>query len=271
MPRHRPAGKRLITDKKILLRTDFGYVLNASYANNIMCGFSTREFNYDFRAGSSLLDHQEILRNREEFFESLSLKLQNSVFLEQVHEAEIKEITKADRGMGAHHFKNSIAGTDAAITALLDTPLCLLSADCLPLVFWHPQDNIIGIAHAGWRGLKAGIAFKTAQKISRICKRPSAQIRVFIGPGLRSCCYEVSSDFQQYFPNCVLRSKDRFYLDLLKIVFSQLSKAGIAEGNIIDSALCTKCNSSAFFSFRGGDQKKRMLSFVTLKQPRPGR
>ncbi len=261
----------MITDKKILLRIDNGYVLKTPRANNIICGFSTREFNYDFRAGSSIRDHQEISRNREKFFESLSLKPRNSVFLEQVHEAQVKKITKAEQGMGAYDFKNSIAGTDAAITALKDTPLCSLSADCLPLVFWHPREDIIGIAHAGWRGLKAGIAFKTAQKISRIYKCPPRKIRVFICPGIRSCCYEVSSDFKQYFPNCVFRSKNRFYLDLLKIAFTQLSEAGISGENIIDSALCTKCNSSAFFSFRGGDQKKRMLSFVALKQLRPRR
>ncbi|MCG2712199.1 MAG: polyphenol oxidase family protein [Candidatus Omnitrophica bacterium] len=255
----------MIKVKKNLLRTDFGYVLEAPCANNIICGFSTREFNYDFRAGSCKRDYQEISRKRENFFESLSLNLQNSVFLEQVHEAQVKRIYKADRGMGAYDYKSSLAKADAAITSLKDTPLCLLSADCFPLIFWYAREDIIGIAHAGWRGLRAGIAFKTAQKINRIYKCEPGKIRVFIGPGLRSCCYEVSSNFKQYFPNHTLSYKGRFYLDLLKITFSQLSEAGILKKNIIDSALCTKCNNSDFFSFRGQDKKQRMISFVSLK------
>ena len=235
------------------------------YANNIICGFSTREANYDFRADSSSMAHKEILRNRERFFRSLNLNLRHSVFLEQVHGARIKKVTKTNQGMGASDYESSIAGTDAVITTQFDMPLCLLSADCLPLVFWQQQENIIGIAHAGWRGLKAGIAFKTVQRIKQTYKCSPEEIRVFIGPGLRSCCYEVSSDFKQYFPNYVFRSKNRFYLDLLKITFAQLFEAGIAEKNIIDSALCTKCNKDVFFSFRGRDKNKRMLSFVVLK------
>ncbi len=252
-------------DKKILLRKDFGYVLKTPCANNIICGFSTREFNYDFRAGFSMQDYQRILDNRVKFFKSLNLSLQNSVFLEQVHEAYVKKITRLDQGRGAFNYKHSISGTDAAITNLRDTPLCLLSADCLPLVFWDPQENIIGVAHAGWRGLKAGIVFKTVQKISRIYKSSPAKIKVFVGPAIRSCCYEVSNDFIRYFPKNVFRSEDGLYLDLLKVTFLQLVAAGIAENNIFDSALCTKCNNNSFFSFRGGDRKQRMLSFVVLR------
>lgn len=246
----------MITDKKILSRTDFGYVLKIPYADNIICGFSTRKFNYDFRAGFSQRDHQEVLRNRENLFESLNINLRNSVFLEQVHKARIKKITRSDLGKGAYDYKNSLPATDAAITELKSTALCLLSADCIPLIFWHPQKDIIGIAHAGWRGLKAGIAFKTAQKISLIYKCSPGGIKVFIGPCIRACCYEVNSDFKQYFPNYVHKSKDSFYLDLLKITFSQLSDAGI-KGGILLTAHCVQSAISAIFFLSEAKIKRR--------------
>lgn len=255
----------MITDKKILSRADFGYVLKMPCAKNIICGFSTREFNYDFRAGSSPKTHQDISDKREKFFKSLGLNIRNSVFLKQVHRAKIKKITKADQGKGAYDYESSIAETDAAITNLRDTPLCVLSADCLPLVFWHPRKDVIGIAHAGWRGLKAGIAFKTVQKIVRTYKCLPREIRVFFAPGIRACCYEVDSLMKQHFKKHIFVFKNRLYLDLIKIAFSQLSDAGIKEENIIDSGLCTKCNEDALFSFRGRDKKKRMLSLVALK------
>ncbi len=255
----------MITDKNILSRAAFGYVLGAFCANNIICGFSTREFNYDLRAVSSPLAKQEILRNRQNLFESLSLNIHKSVFMEQVHEAKIKTISNAEQGMGACDYESSITQTDAVITSLSETPLCMLSADCFPLVFWHPSESVIGIAHAGWRGLKERIAFKTAIRLQKTYKCPPEKIKVFVAPGIRVCCYEVNSGLQQYFPNFIFRSKDRFYLDLIKVTFSQLSEAGIAKENIIDSALCTKCNKTDLFSFRGQDQKNRMLSFVALK------
>ncbi len=255
----------MITVKDILSRTNFGYVLKIPSANNIICGFSTREFNYDFRADSSGVAYQEILRNRENFLESLNLNLDKSVFIEQVHESLIKEVTETEQGKGAYDYKNSIPGADAVITALTKTSLCILSADCLPLVFWHPQVKIIGIAHAGWRGLKERIGFKTVIRMQETYNCGPEKIKVFIGPGIRSCCYEVSRGFKEHFPGFVCGSKDRLCFDMVKAASAQLLEAGIVQENIIDSGLCTKCNNAELFSYRGQDQKKRMLSCVALK------
>lgn len=255
----------MFEDKNILSKTEFGYVLKMPCASNIICGFSTRAFNYDFRAASPFSTSEDIRHNRLRFFENLNLNLNNSVFIEQVHGAWIKEVIQTDKGKGAGEYKSSIPDADAMITSLKDTPICMLSADCLPLLFWHPEKNIIGVAHAGWKGLEAGIAFKTAQRIKETFKCSLENIKVFIGPGIRVCCYEVSEEFKQHFPGFVFESKGRFYLDMIKAAFSQLLEAGIAGENIIDSELCTKCHNTEVFSFRGGDKQKRILSFIALK------
>lgn len=241
----------------------YAYRVEKLYKEEVVCAFSTRKFNYDLRSVTRT-EHKKILKHRENLFKSLRLDLRKAVFLEQVHRSRVKKITSKEQGSGAFGFQSSISGCDAAFTTLPGVPLVLLTADCLPLIFWEPRHKVIGVAHAGWRGLKAGIAAKTIGKICREFNCKAGKIKVYIGPGIRSCCYEVKHDVSRYFPRDVIIQDKRCYLDLAGIARRDLMAKGVKKANIFDSLLCTNCRRDIFFSYRGGDKTKRMVSVISL-------
>ncbi len=76
----------------------------------------------------------------------------------------------------------------------------------------------------------------------------------------------MSEVFQDYFPDCVERRLEKFFLDLIKINSRQLLSAGVLERNISDSQICTSCRNDEFFSYRKeGQSAGRMMSVVMIK------
>lgn len=156
---------------------------------------------------------------------------------------------------------------DGLITDKPQVPLGIQTADCLPVFFWNPVDRVIGLAHAGWRGIQAGIIpwmIETFRFRFRSC---ACDFKVVLGPAIRSCCYEVGPEFETYFPvryQPPLQGKQGC-MDLSGEVLDQLSAAGVLEKNIYDSKLCTVCESQRFFSFRREKTDERILSVLQIR------
>ncbi len=116
----------------------------------------------------------------------------------------------------------------------LESPLAIKTADCLPIVI-EGETGVV-VLHAGWRGLHSGILAKPEIELIR----PQ---RVFIGPSIHECCFEVSSDFQQNFPESPWfhQQGDRFSFNLQEEAKRQLL---IAFPSLIVSIapVCTCCN-----------------------------
>jgi len=147
-----------------------------------------------------------------------------------------------------------ILKTDALYTFEKNLLLTVKTADCFPLFFWNK--NTVGIIHCGWRSLKKGI-IKNLFKYIRANKT-----QFFIGPGIRECCYRVGKEFYDFFKDFIDKRNKNLYLSLPKFIISELTKNKVSLKNIIDSKLCTFCREDLFFSYRRGDVKKRMLSFI---------
>lgn len=129
-----------------------------------------------------------------------------------------------------------------------DKPLAIKTADCLPVVI-EGEKGIVFL-HAGWRGLAGGILHRP--EIEMINPQ-----RVFIGPSIHECCFEVSEDFSQNFPESPFFTKREgkcfFNLQeeakrLLRIKFPSLL--------IQYAPVCTCCNLN-FHSFRRDKTKER--------------
>jgi YfiH family protein len=108
----------------------------------------------------------------------------------------------------------------------------VLVADCLPVALAGPER--VGVVHAGWRGLAAGVLEEGAAA----CRAVAAAI----GPGIGPCCYEVGDDVR-----AVFGSSERT-LDLKAIARARLEAAGVRD--IHDCGLCTSCDAERFFSHR---------------------
>ena len=174
----------------------------------------------------------------------------------QVHSAEIKFVD----------IPGEIQATDALISKSNSVVLSIQVADCIPLFLADPLNGIIGLVHAGWRGVEKRIIPDTVNKMVR--KGGSRDgIIAFMGPSIRQCCFEIGPDVSKKFPiDCLINGNgDRSFLDLQRVATNQLIHSQILAKNILSSEECTKCNPDKYFSYRrSGEKAGRMISVIGL-------
>lgn len=133
--------------------------------------------------------------------------------------------------------------------------LSLISADCAPLLAVDPYTNILGVAHAGWKGTIGGIArnligmmVKQGANVPNIC--------VSIGPCIGFSCYTVSSDRAEQFQkkygvgDIVKKIDSAWHIDIAEANVRELCNAGVRKTNIDVINRCTSCNNNTLFSYR---------------------
>ena len=125
--------------------------------------------------------------------------------------------------------------------------LAIITADCLPILLLGQKR--FGLVHAGWRGLKDGILKNTDLKKLEIN-------RAFIGPHINNCCYEVTSEFLDNFPNIFfIKREDKYFFSLRDVAILHLKKT-FGDIEIDVASECTHCNSH-FHSYRRDQTAKR--------------
>lgn len=143
---------------------------------------------------------------------------------------------------------------DAAVTTALDTPISVLTADCAPVLLTGP--GTVGVVHAGWRGLRAGVIEATIDAMADVGARPD---RAVLGPCIRVRCYEFGT-------NDLETMVDRFGpavagetawgtpgLDVAAAVHTVCRRAGLI---VEDDGVCTAC-SGTHFSHRARREQQR--------------
>jgi hypothetical protein len=153
-------------------------------------------------------------------------------------------------------------GYDALIT---DRRVALLiqQADCQAVIFHDPIRQVIGAAHAGWRGSVAGIIGATVQAMADNFATDPADLKAAISPSLGSCCAEFIN-YQQELPEWMHDFQVRpNYFDFWAISRVQLQGAGLLSVNIKTAGICTRC-SSDHFSYRRSKITGRFATVVGL-------
>lgn len=125
---------------------------------------------------------------------------------------------------------------DAMVTDRPGLGLCILSADCTPVLFSDPDSGVIGAAHAGWKGAIGGVLTQTLEAMERLGAQ-RGRIRAAIGPTIQQASYEVGPEFREAFLAQDQESDDlfapgkgdRFQFDLPGFCARQLSRAGAGE------------------------------------------
>lgn len=166
----------------------------------------------------------------------------------QVHRATVGVIGREDMGTVCPE-------TDALVTAAAGVPLLMRFGDCAPVVLCDPVLRVAGMAHAGWRGIVAGVVEATVRTMTDDLGCKAADIWTGVGPSIGPCCYEVGADVAQQIAeacprgaNVIHEKNGRTYADLPSAVEAQLRAAGI---QLIEQAnLCTACHVDEFFSHR---------------------
>lgn len=199
-------------------------------------------------------------QNREKFFQKNSIE--HRVVCRLAHGANIRAVSTSDNKTVAYDFDGLIANT----TNLF---LCLTVADCFPVYFWSIDGKVIGLAHAGWRGVTQNIVGKMFAKIKSEFSVSPDNLMVAIGPGIRQCHFEVKEDVASKFanfPEQIVTRAGRKYIDLASIIKRQLIVTGISSVSITDTAECTYCLPQKYFSHRRDqtDPIETMVAYIGM-------
>lgn len=218
---------------------------------------------FPFRGVDSLTDQDSTNEKMDvlekEWYAEIGLNVMEIIKIQQVHGNNVKII-----GKNNEHCK-----FDSVITNQKNKILRIVTADCLPVFIFDKNNGVIGLIHAGWRGMENKIIEKTISKMKSEFEIDVESILVAVGPFIRKCCYEVGLDVAEKFNNkfSTKNKNSKYMLDLSKIVREQLSDMGFSKNNIWISEDCTYCSNEMFFSARRGKENfNRNIHILGLRR-----
>jgi YfiH family protein len=138
----------------------------------------------------------------------------------------------------------------------------VLTADCLPVFFCNQAGDRVAVAHAGWRGLAAGILQETVRFLGEAPDKLMAWLGPAIGPAVYEVGVELARSFPDEFPVGFTQHRDRFLLDLYSIARLKLQRAGVSR--VFGGELCTFSDRKRFYSYRRDGVTGRMANLIWL-------
>ena len=137
-------------------------------------------------------ERENVLENYRILAEQLGMDEGRITMTKQIHDTQISVVTEGEAGMGLH--QPMAWESDAIVTALPETPLCGFYADCVVTLFYDPATQTAGVAHAGWRGMAAGILPKTVEVMAEKLGAKRESLIAVLGPSIRQECFETDAD-----------------------------------------------------------------------------
>lgn len=166
---------------------------------------------------------------------------------------------------------------DATVTQIRKVAIAINTADCTPVLFASGNGDIVGAAHAGWKGAVGGVLESTVLQMEALGAE-RGDIFAVIGPTISRANYEVGPEFQQRFVDedegysrfFAPSNRDGHYMfDLPEFVAMRLKQMSLA--GVEDLAICTYADEARFFSYRrtthrGEPDYGRQLSAIMIAQ-----
>lgn len=154
---------------------------------------------------------------------------------------------------------------DASVSRQTRRICAVLTADCLPVLFCDGAGSVVAAAHAGWRGLSAGVLEATVSALAV----PPASLMAWLGPAIGPRAFEVGSEVREVFlcdhpesGQAFVTHGKRWLADLYLLARLRLLRIGLT--NIHGGGYCTYHDSARFFSYRRDKQCGRMASLIWL-------
>lgn len=206
-------------------------------------------------------DASKVLARRLWLQEQLGCPIQ---WLNQIHGCEVYAAKDSSVDL--------LPNKDASVTASNSIALAVLTADCLPVVFFASgQAPAVGIAHAGWKGLAAGVLEATARQVAHLAGADLSCVSAWMGPAIGSDSFEVGSEVKEVFVAQLPETEDtfrpggsegKFFADLYRLAEIRLGCLGVRlQGGGWDTFKDT-----TWFSHRAsqGDRQRPVGRFATL-------
>lgn len=211
-------------------------------------------FNLSDRVGD---DAEHVAINRTRLTRWLALP-REPAWLSQVHGARVIDASDSAAGVEA----------DASVALIPDVVCAVLTADCLPVLFCDRAGSRVAAAHAGWRGLLAGVLEATITAL----EAPANEILAWFGPAIGPAAFEVGAEVRDAF---VQRHADsarafapspagRWLADIYLLASLRLRARGVTH--IYGGGLCTYSDNARFFSHRRNRDTGRMASLIWVSR-----
>ena len=192
----------------------------------------------------------------------INTKANNLVKTNQNHTKEVKIIQKKIKEQEPDFNLEEYSNTDGLITDKKNIILSTTNADCILLLFFDPVKKVIANTHSGWKGTLQRISVVTVRKMIEAYGCNPKDIICCICPSIRKCHFEVENDVKDMFEDKFQDLKPfenwieekipnkKWNIDTIFINKQILLKENLKEENIIDSGICSVCNSNLIHSFR---------------------
>lgn len=220
-------------------------------------------FNLGLRCGD---EPQHALRNRERLVSEFALPGAPQ-WLQQVHGTDVVRIDSPAVDSGSSPGRQAPVA-DAAVTEVSGTPLAILTADCLPVLLCNEDGSEIGAAHAGWRGLAAGMLEVTV----RAMRSPPGSLLAWLGPAAGPQAYEIGAEVRAAFVDrdpgataaFVATREEHWLVDLYALARRRLAAVGVTR--VYGGTHCTISDQRRFYSHRRDQRTGRMATVILLER-----
>uniref|UniRef100_A0AB33JCR4 Purine nucleoside phosphorylase n=1 Tax=Prevotella sp. GTC17259 TaxID=3236795 RepID=A0AB33JCR4_9BACT len=191
----------------------------------------------------------------------------------QVHGTENRLVSTDFFALPSGVRRMVLDGADSIMTNVEGVCIGVSTADCIPVLLYDPVHRAACAIHAGWRGTVKRIVLKSvAEMVAAYDTRPSDLLAV-VGPGISVEHFEVGQDVYEQFEQAafdmaaISRKLDKWHIDLPECNRLQLLQAGVNEGGIHMSGICTYTRSDEFFSARRlGVDSGRIFTGILLTE-----
>lgn len=204
--------------------------------------------------------------NRSRVAQAMRVLPEALVTVHQVHSPDVIHVTGVTTGTRPR--------ADAMVTDIPGLALSVLSADCQPVLLADLKANVVGAAHAGWKGALSGVLEATVQAMEKLGAR-AGDVTAIIGPAISQRAYEVGAEFFERFQDddsenarfFINGDDDRFLFDLPSYGLHRLRNAGV--GHAEWTRHCTYSDESRFYSYRRTVHRKeadygRLIATIRL-------
>jgi YfiH family protein len=190
------------------------------------------------------------------------------LWIRQIHSSAISTPVSRSHGL------DSVIEADGIVTKTPQEVLCILTADCLPVLFTAIDGSVIGASHAGWRGLSEGVLENTVKEMLLLSNHlVAADLIAWLGPAIGPDAFEVGEDVYQAFTNSItpIESLDfvpitakpgKYMANLYSLARSRLRAAGLSQ--IEGGQMCTYHDKEQFFSYRRNGATGRFASVIWI-------
>ncbi|HEV3427400.1 MAG TPA: peptidoglycan editing factor PgeF [Paraburkholderia sp.] len=203
-----------------------------------------------------------------------------AAWLKQIHGPIVVDAAEA--------LEAARAGTpleaDASVTNQPGIACTVMVADCMPVLLCDGAGRAVGAAHAGWRGLAAGVIEKTAQRVAALAGCAASELHAYLGPAIGPTAFEVGADVRDAFMTHAAavdgaqriataatdaafvpraEAPGKYFADLGALARLRLGELGITR--VSGGGMCTFTDRERFYSYRREPVTGRMAALIWLE------